>query len=76
MAKRKLQTFVSNMGVPVYVIESHVKKIMKMATDGDFTELKTKVSPPEYSNKKYGFVTFEYKTNLGQGRIILEGQHE
>lgn len=72
MRKRKLQAFYHKDGSTIYVIEEHVKRIMKMATDGDFTKLSTVPYYPQ--DKHLGSVKFEYETNLGKGTITLEGQ--
>lgn len=69
MAKRKLQPFFGDK-VTAYVIESHVKQIMRMATDGEFTELKTSV----IHNDGDWHVSFDYKTNLGKGQVLLKAQ--
>lgn len=67
--KRKLQPFFGDK-IAVYVSESHVKQIMRMATDGEFSELKTNVV---FEDKNW-HVAFDYKTNFGKGRILLQAQ--
>jgi hypothetical protein len=69
MAKRKLQPFFGS-NVTAYVIESHVKQVMKMATDGNFTQLNCNVI---FEDNNWN-VAFVYKTDLGRGKILLKAQ--
>ena len=69
MRKRKLQPFYHN-NMVLHVVESHVKHMMKMATDGAFSELKYKAE----SNDDGWYVVFNYRTNLGKGKVSLKAQ--
>lgn len=60
---KKKEVFLTSKGVPVYVDEFSVKKLMQMVTRGDICNMNTRVTEKG--------VNFDYSTEYSHGSMFL-----